>query len=76
MKQKFGFVSFRLLNRALRFEQNHRFEVYLMFGCHFSLVLVENHRQNGAVFFSNVRTNDIDVFGVAVIPELPQVVLI
>ena len=67
---KFDLVLSGLVNRFLCFEQNDRFQVNAVFGCHFLLVLVENKRLYNSVFFFKICLDDIDIFGIAVIAKL------
>jgi len=45
-----------------------------MFRRYFLLILAQYERLNNAVLFFEIRLNDIDIFGKAVVTKLPQII--
>ena len=71
---KIRFVFLRLFNRALCLEQYDRLQIDAVFGSNLLFILVENNCLYDAISFLKIRLNNIDIFGIAVVAELPQII--
>ena len=69
-------VLFRLLDCFLRFEQDNGLELDSVFRRRFLFVLAQYQRLQDSLIRVHVGSDDDDIFGIAVVSELSQVITI